>query len=229
MISNELSTTIAVSMKKHDIPNHFKVTAFRGGAVISVGGVKFAVCMLGERLPKLNDLEKILGKRDSHYPADAVGYIKQLKWMPGGSQGMANVSIKKNPGKVRATRCRVIRCRVIRCRALTRVTLLSTSRFLQALVKIDGKVKEYLIGPAVEDEFLLFGTPTFELELGAVDGGDVMQPDCDFDNAKHAWSEWFSGEMNDDVEKMKSAALFLVSKDGDPKTCSSGYGGIKAF
>ena len=128
-ISNELSETIGVSMKKHDIVNHFKATAFRGGAVISVDGVKFAVCMLGECLPKNNDLEKILGKDDSLYPADALGYIKKLKWMPGGSQGMTNVSIKKNPGKVRATRCRVIRCRVIRCRALTRDTLLSTSRF----------------------------------------------------------------------------------------------------
>ena len=128
MISNELSETIGVSMKKHDIVNHFKATAFRGGAVIGVDGVKFAVCMLGECLPKLNDLEKILGKDDSLYPADALGYIKKLKWMPGGSQGMTNVSIKKNPGKVRVIRCRVIRCRVIRCRALTRDTLLSTSR-----------------------------------------------------------------------------------------------------
>ena len=70
-------------MKKENIANHFKVTAARGGAVIGVDRVKFAVCMLGECLPKLNDLGKILGKPDSLYPADAVGYIKQLKWMPG--------------------------------------------------------------------------------------------------------------------------------------------------
>lgn len=126
-ISNELSELIAVWMKKHDIPNHYKVTAFRGAATMSGDRVKVAVCMLGEYLPKLIDLEKILGK------PDVPGYMKKLKWMPGGSQGMTNVSIKKSPGKVRATRCRIIRCRVIRCRALTHDTLLSTSRFYRRL------------------------------------------------------------------------------------------------
>ena len=69
---------------------------------------------------------------------------------------------------------------------------------------------------------MLFSTPTFGPGLGIDDdGGGAMRPDCDFDNAKHAWSEWFSGKMQDDVEKMKSAALFLVPKDGDPKACAN--------
>ena len=118
-------------MKKKDIPNHFKVTSARGGVVVSVNGVKYAVCMLGPCLPKLDDLTRILKK------PNVPDHMKKMQWMTGGSHGMTNMPIKKNPEKVYTTRCRVIRCRVIRCRAprcraLTRDTLLSTSPFTGA-------------------------------------------------------------------------------------------------
>ena len=129
--TNEFSGTVSSSMKKKDIPNHFKVTSARGGVVVSVNGVKYAVCMLGPCLPKLDDLTRILKK------PNVPDHIKKIHWMTGGSHGMTNMPIKKNPEKVYTTRCRVIRCRVIRCRAprcraLTRVTLLSTSPFTGA-------------------------------------------------------------------------------------------------
>ena len=129
--TNEFSGTVNSSMKKKDIPNHFKVTSARGGVVVSANGVKYTVCMLGPCLPKLDDLARIPKK------PNVPGHIKKIVWMPGGSHGMTNMSIKKNPEKVYTTRCRVIRCRVIRCRAprcraLTRVTLLSTSPFTGA-------------------------------------------------------------------------------------------------
>ena len=60
--TNELSAALGASMKKHDIANPFKVTAARGGAVISVNGVKYAVCMLGPCLPKLDGPTRILKK-----------------------------------------------------------------------------------------------------------------------------------------------------------------------
>jgi len=125
--TNEFSAALGSSMKKKDITNHFKVTSARGGVVVSDNGVKYAVCMLGPCLPKLDDLTRILKK------PNVSDHMKKIVWMTGGSHGMTNMSIKKNPEKVyttrcRVIRCRVIRCRVIRCRALTRDTLLSTSR-----------------------------------------------------------------------------------------------------
>ena len=59
----------------------------------------------------------------------------------------------------------------------------------------------------------------FVQELGVVADGDGGGGAGDFDNAKHAWAMG-SGKMQDDNEKMKSAALFLMSKHGDPKACS---------
>ena len=55
--TNEFSAALGSSMKKENIANHFKVTAARGGAVISANGAKYAVCMLGPCLPKLDDLK----------------------------------------------------------------------------------------------------------------------------------------------------------------------------
>ena len=130
-LTNEFSAALGSSMKKKNIANHFKVTSARGGVVVTFNGVKFAVCMLGPCLPKLDDLARILKK------PNVPGHIKKIEWMKGGALGMTSMSIKKNPEKVCTTRCRVIRCRVIRCRAprcraLTRVTLLSTSPFTGA-------------------------------------------------------------------------------------------------
>ena len=129
--TNEFSGTVSSSMKKMNVANKYKVTSARGGVVVSDNEVKYAVCMLGPCLPKLDDLARILKK------PNVPGHIKKIEWMKGGALGMTSMSIKKNPDKVYTTRCRVIRCRVIRCRAprcraLTRVTLLSTSPFTGA-------------------------------------------------------------------------------------------------
>ena len=59
--------------------------------------------------------------------------------------------------------------------------------FLQALGNIDGKVVEYLLNPAVEDEIQLYSTPTFELELGIVDDGAGEVSDCSFGSTKELW------------------------------------------
>ena len=89
------------------------------------------------------------------------------------------------------------------------------------LQKFDEKIKEHLLDPAVEDEVPLYSTETFLPELGITYDGDGIGAGAgDFDNAKHAYESWAFGKMQSDNEKMKSAALYLMSRFGDPKACS---------
>ena len=67
-------------------------------------------------------------------------------------------------------------------------------------------------------------------ELGLIENdGDGGGGAGDFDNKAHAWAVWNEGEMEDDDEKMKSAALFIMSKHGSPSEFAANKGQIKTI
>ena len=99
------------------------------------------------------------------------------------------------------------------------------------LGKFDDKIKEHLRDAAVEDEVPLYSTETFFPEFGVTydDGDGIGAGAGDFDDAKHAWAVWNEGEMEDDDEKMKSAALFIMSKHGSPSEFAANKAQIKTI